>query len=66
MRRCRTRKLLIATVFGPDDCYGLAWTLLHLIETAPGALTARYGQNSENSWVQLLNARVENARRMHS
>ena len=21
---------------GPDDCYGLAWTLLHLIETAPG------------------------------
>ena len=21
-------------LFGPDDCYGLAWTLLHLIESA--------------------------------
>ncbi|WP_258544013.1 hypothetical protein [Streptomyces ipomoeae] len=26
----------LATCFGPDDCYGVAWTLLHLIETAPG------------------------------
>lgn len=22
-------------LFGPDDCFGLAWTLLHLIESAP-------------------------------
>ena len=26
----------LVRLFGPDDCYGLAWTLLHLIETAPG------------------------------
>lgn len=26
----------LAGCFGPDDCYGVAWTLLHLIETAPG------------------------------
>ena len=26
----------LATCFGSDDCYGLAWTLVHLIETAPG------------------------------
>jgi hypothetical protein len=26
----------LLAVFGPDDCYGLAWTVLHLIETAPG------------------------------
>ncbi len=25
----------LMTVFGPDDCFGLAWTLLHLIESAP-------------------------------
>ncbi|MEW2417824.1 hypothetical protein AB0953_29475 [Streptomyces sp. NPDC046866] len=25
----------LATCFGPDDCYGVAWTLVHLIETAP-------------------------------
>ena len=23
-------------LFGPDECYDLSWTLLHLIETAPG------------------------------
>ncbi|MGA5118334.1 hypothetical protein [Streptomyces pseudogriseolus] len=26
----------LAGCFGPDDCYGLAWTMAHLIETAPG------------------------------
>ena len=26
----------LVKLFGPDDCFGLAWTLLHLIETAPG------------------------------
>lgn len=26
----------LARCFGPDDCYGVAWTLLHLIETGPG------------------------------
>lgn len=48
--------------FGPDDCYGLAWTLLHLIETAPSAQTAEYPPDSESPWVQLLRRRVENAR----
>ncbi len=48
--------------FGPDDCYGLAWTLLHLIETSPGAQTAEYPADSDNQWVQLLRRRVENAR----
>jgi hypothetical protein len=28
----------LATCFGPDDCYGGGWTLIHLIETAPGPL----------------------------
>ncbi|WP_346779766.1 hypothetical protein [Streptomyces sp. S3(2020)] len=32
----------LASCFGPDDCYGVAWTLAHLIETAPGPVpTAR-------------------------
>ncbi|MER6272519.1 hypothetical protein ACFY0B_39535 [Streptomyces sp. NPDC001797] len=26
----------LAGCFGPDDCYGVAWSLLHLIETSPG------------------------------
>jgi hypothetical protein len=32
---CEEAELLLSS-FGPDDCYGLAWTLLHLIESAPG------------------------------
>ncbi|MFG2972342.1 hypothetical protein ACGFYY_04960 [Streptomyces sp. NPDC048331] len=28
----------LAACFGPDDCYGVAWSLLHLIETGPGPL----------------------------
>lgn len=37
--------------FGPDDCYGLAWTLLHLIETAPGGapLPSAPGEQ-DNEW----------------
>jgi hypothetical protein len=53
---------LLATLFGPDNCYGLAWTLLHLIETAPGAQIASYRQNPDNEWVIRLNARVDFAR----
>lgn len=26
---------VLAGVLGTDDCFGLAWTLVHLIETAP-------------------------------
>ncbi|MEV5787617.1 hypothetical protein AB0L42_42705 [Streptomyces sp. NPDC052287] len=26
----------LAACFGSDDCYGVAWSLLHLIETSPG------------------------------
>ncbi|GGU65769.1 hypothetical protein GCM10010274_63010 [Streptomyces lavendofoliae] len=52
----------LSACFGPDNCYGLSWTLLHLIETAPGAQSASYSRNVENLWVQLLTARVEAAR----
>ncbi|MFG2824645.1 hypothetical protein ACGFX4_35090 [Kitasatospora sp. NPDC048365] len=27
----------LAACFGPDECFGVAWRLLHLIETAPNA-----------------------------
>lgn len=26
----------LSKLFGPDDYFGLAWSLLHLLETAPG------------------------------
>lgn len=41
--------------FGTDDCFGLAWTLLHLIETAPsGAPVVAEPTDDDNEWVRLL------------
>ena len=48
---------LLLMAFGPDNCFGLAWTLLHLIESAPSARTADYSKNAGNLWVQLLKDR---------
>lgn len=53
---------VLAAAFGDDDCYGLGWTLLHLIETAPGAQQARYPDNPENYWATRLNERAAPAR----
>jgi hypothetical protein len=49
---------LLVTLFGADDCYGLAWALLHLVETAPGGIPAKAPPNdSDNEWVRRLWAR---------
>lgn len=45
--------------FGPDDCYGLAWTLLHLVESAPGgAPIEQPPSQTENEWIKRLWARA--------
>jgi hypothetical protein len=41
-------------LFGSDSFFGLAWTLVNLIETAPGWPSHVSIPNSENEWVQLL------------
>jgi hypothetical protein len=46
---------VLLTCFGPDEAFGLAWTLLHLIETArDGVLLTRKPSDSENEWVHRL------------
>jgi hypothetical protein len=46
---------LLLGSFGSDDCYGLAWTLLHLIESAPNGIPIKYKpSHSDNEWVRLL------------
>lgn len=49
---------LLIGLFGPDECYGLAWTLLHLIESAPGGapLASEPGDDA-NEWLRRLWAR---------
>jgi hypothetical protein len=55
----REEAFLLATAFGPDgndSCFGLAWTLLHLIETAPAGTTAEL--TGEGGWVTRLSERA--------
>jgi hypothetical protein len=44
----------LMAVFGPDDCFGLAWTLLHLIESAPEIPLSTEPPNDANEWVRRL------------
>jgi hypothetical protein len=46
--------------FGPDDCYGLAWTLLHLIETGPNPVLTGRPAPDANEWLHRLWARAVN------
>lgn len=50
----------LVTLFGPDDCYGLAWTLLHIVETAPGWPLCDVLAGSENEWIERLKSRCSN------
>jgi hypothetical protein len=48
----------LATCFGPDDCYGVAWTLVHLIEAAPGPVPRLEDPGPEaGGWAAVLRAR---------
>jgi len=54
--------IVLLGTFGPDDCYGLAWTLLHLIESAPGGAPLKSEpSSSDNEWVRLLWERAQRA-----
>ena len=40
--------------FGPDACFDLAWSLLHLIETSPTPFPQTEPAATANPWVRLL------------
>ncbi|MEU4267761.1 hypothetical protein [Streptomyces sp. NPDC026092] len=52
-------KALVAC-FGPDDCYGIGWSLLHLIETGPNPVLATDPGPDANEWHQRLYLRAVN------
>lgn len=50
----------LVKLFGPDTFFGLAWTLLHLIETAPDwPIQDCLPIEIENEWVRLLRQRAK-------
>src|SRR4051812_13090582 len=57
----RAEAMMLTRSFGPDNCFGMAWSLLHLIESAPGGL-AIPSTADNNEWIQLLRARYSRKR----
>jgi hypothetical protein len=49
----------LLAVFGQDDCFGLAWSLVHLIETAPGWPYPEARLHAANPWVKSLLERAK-------
>jgi len=47
-------------LFGPDDYYGGAWTVLHLVETAPHWPLWDCLANTSNEWIARLRERAAN------
>jgi hypothetical protein len=45
---------MLVESFGEDNCFGLAWTLLHLIETAPSPMVTAEPSEGANPWVERL------------
>jgi hypothetical protein len=52
---------LLVGCFGPDDLYGLAWTLLHLVETARQPVLLQAPPGDANQFLRLLWARQQRA-----
>jgi hypothetical protein len=50
----------LVKLFGPDDYYGLAWTVLHLVESAPNWPLADCLADHSNEWINRLRARAAN------
>ncbi|CAM3666859.1 MULTISPECIES: hypothetical protein [Yersinia] len=48
----------LVSIFGEDECYGLGWTLLHKIETAPNWPIKSALSNIENEWIMKLKERA--------
>jgi hypothetical protein len=53
-----TEAAALAKLFGPDDCFGLAWTLVHLIESAPGWPLLDRLPAPDNDWTKVLRDRA--------
>jgi hypothetical protein len=52
---------VLASLFGPDDCFELEETLIHLVESAPGWPLWDCLEDTSNEWIQRLRRRLENA-----
>jgi hypothetical protein len=52
---------VLATLFGPDDCFEMEEQLVHLIESAPGWPLWDCLEDTTNEWIRYLRQRLANA-----
>lgn len=52
---------LLVTLFGEDGYFGLASSLMHLIETAPGWPLEDCLRHADNEWLVMLRTRARKA-----
>ena len=52
--------VVLCRLFGDDDFFGLAWSLLHLVESAPGWPIPGCLSHSDNEWIDTLRQRLLN------
>jgi hypothetical protein len=50
--------MALLSVFGPDEFFGLAWALVHLIESAPGWPFQDLPNPNQNEWIRLMQERA--------
>src|SRR3546814_14526571 len=50
----------LADVLGPDNCFGLAWTVRHLLESAPG-WSVEHVPSGSSPLLDTLRGRASNA-----
>jgi len=51
----------IVAIFGVDDFFGIAWSILHLVETAPHWPIKECLSRTDNPWIRILTERAKNA-----
>jgi hypothetical protein len=51
----------LVKLFGPDESFGLAWALVHFIESAPGWPLIDCLTDTDNEWIRRLRQAAINA-----
>ncbi|MFC3912237.1 hypothetical protein ACFOSS_02005 [Pseudaeromonas sharmana] len=51
----------IVSIFGFDEFFGIAWSILHLVETAPHWPIKECLIRTDNPWITILIERAKNA-----
>ena len=53
---------ILVGLFGPDSLYGVAWSVVHLVETAPGWHNRTALSEAHPEWRETLEQRLRNSK----